>query len=228
MDSRKLCEFLVQCELNFHDRPQAFCLDVQKVRFFLSFLKGIALTWFKPDLLNTIPGTEPAWADDYSKFVTEFMMNFGPHNPVGDAEHQLDNLLMKDSSQINQSIIEFNCIATQQPSGGSSSKQSNNSSSTNSLSSTGKGKNPQHLSSSTPKSSDSSMPDLSGIIGKDGKLTPVEHLHHMKHLLCPFCGLPGHLAKDCPRSTSHAAKAHTAQAAPVAASTAEKPAKATK
>ncbi|KAG6327523.1 hypothetical protein ID866_11565 [Astraeus odoratus] len=54
-DLKKLCEFLIQCELNFCNRPQAFCLDSQKVGFALSFLKGIALTWFEPDLLNTIP-----------------------------------------------------------------------------------------------------------------------------------------------------------------------------
>ncbi|KAG6327731.1 hypothetical protein ID866_11358 [Astraeus odoratus] len=30
MDLKKLHEFLVQCELNFHDRPQAFRLDLQK------------------------------------------------------------------------------------------------------------------------------------------------------------------------------------------------------
>ncbi|KAG6329905.1 hypothetical protein ID866_9184 [Astraeus odoratus] len=45
---------------------QAFHLDLQKVGFALSFLKGITLIWFKPNLLNTIPGTEPAWANDYS------------------------------------------------------------------------------------------------------------------------------------------------------------------
>ncbi|KAG6325779.1 hypothetical protein ID866_13310, partial [Astraeus odoratus] len=113
MDPKKLCEFLVQCELNFRDRPQAFCLDSQKVSFALSFLKGIALTWFEPDLLNAIPGAEPAWANDYSEFVIELTTNFGPHDPVSDAEHQLDNLSMKDGSQINKYIIEFNCLATQ-------------------------------------------------------------------------------------------------------------------
>ncbi|KAG6326339.1 hypothetical protein ID866_12750, partial [Astraeus odoratus] len=38
----------------------------RKVGFALSFLKGIALAWFEPDLLNAILGAEPAWADDYS------------------------------------------------------------------------------------------------------------------------------------------------------------------
>ncbi|KAG6326204.1 hypothetical protein ID866_12885, partial [Astraeus odoratus] len=103
-DPKKLCEFLVQCELNFRDRPQAFCLDLWKVGFALSFLKGIALAWFEPDLLNAIPGAEPAWANDYSEFVIELTTNFGPHDPVGDAEHQLDNLSMKDSNHINKYI----------------------------------------------------------------------------------------------------------------------------
>ncbi|KAG6325910.1 hypothetical protein ID866_13179, partial [Astraeus odoratus] len=112
-DPKKLHEFLVQCELNFHDRPQAFRLDLWKVGFALSFLKGIALAWFEPDLLNAIPGAEPAWADDYSEFVIELTTNFGPHNPISNAEHQLDNLSMKDGSRINKYIVEFNCLATQ-------------------------------------------------------------------------------------------------------------------
>ncbi|KAG6328319.1 hypothetical protein ID866_10771 [Astraeus odoratus] len=98
MDLKKLCEFLIQCKLNFCDRLQAFCLDSQKVSFALSFLKGIPLTWFEPDLLDTIPGTEPAWANNYSEFIIELTTNFSPHDPVGDAEHQLDNLSMKNGS----------------------------------------------------------------------------------------------------------------------------------
>ncbi|KAG6328219.1 hypothetical protein ID866_10870 [Astraeus odoratus] len=100
MDPKKLHEFLVQCKVNFHDRLQAFHLDLWKVSFALSFLKGIALAWLEPDLLNTIPGTEPAWADNYSKFIIELTTNFGPHDPIGDAEHQLNNLSMKDSNHI--------------------------------------------------------------------------------------------------------------------------------
>ncbi|KAG6327288.1 hypothetical protein ID866_11801 [Astraeus odoratus] len=113
MDLKKLCEFLVQCKLNFCDRPQAFHLDLWKVSFALSFLKGITLTWFKPDLLSSIPGAEPAWANDYSEFVIKLTTNFGPHDPVGNAKHQLNNLLMKDGSHINKYIIKFNCLTAQ-------------------------------------------------------------------------------------------------------------------
>ncbi|KAG6326563.1 hypothetical protein ID866_12526 [Astraeus odoratus] len=80
-DPKKLHEFLVQCELNFCDRLQAFRSDAQKVGFALSFLKGIALTWFEPDLLDAIPGADPTWANDYSEFVIELTTNFGPHDP---------------------------------------------------------------------------------------------------------------------------------------------------
>ncbi|KAG6326508.1 hypothetical protein ID866_12581 [Astraeus odoratus] len=97
-DLKKLREFLVQCELNFCDRPQAFHSDTWKVGFALSFLKGIALAWFEPDPLDAIPGADPAWASDYSEFVIKLTTNFGPHDPVSDAEHQLDNLSMKDSN----------------------------------------------------------------------------------------------------------------------------------
>ncbi|KAG6329086.1 hypothetical protein ID866_10004 [Astraeus odoratus] len=86
---------------------------MQKVSFALSFLKGIALAWFEPDHLDTIPSTDLTWADDYSEFVIELTTNFGPHNPVSDAEHQLNNLSMKDGSHINKYIVEFNCLTTQ-------------------------------------------------------------------------------------------------------------------
>ncbi|KAG6330077.1 hypothetical protein ID866_9012 [Astraeus odoratus] len=79
----------------------------------LSFLKGIALTWFKPNLLDDTPGADPAWVNNYSEFVIKLTTNFGPHDPVSNAEHQLDNLTMKDSSYINKYIVKFNCLATQ-------------------------------------------------------------------------------------------------------------------
>ncbi|KAG6327828.1 hypothetical protein ID866_11261, partial [Astraeus odoratus] len=67
------------------ESPYPHHLDSQKVSFALSFLKGITLTWFEPDLLDAIPGTEPTWANDYSEFIIELTTNFSPHDPVGNA-----------------------------------------------------------------------------------------------------------------------------------------------
>ena len=50
-DPQKLCMFLVQCELNFQDRPRSFDNDRTKVIYAQSYLKGMALDWFEPELL---------------------------------------------------------------------------------------------------------------------------------------------------------------------------------
>ena len=49
--------------------------------------------------------------------------------------------------------------------------------------------------------------DLTGKLGKDGKLTPQEHQHCMDNSLCLFCGKTGHVAKECPKPTAVAARA---------------------
>ena len=53
-------------------------------------------------------------------------------------------------------------------------------------------------------------PDLTGKLGKDGKLTPQECQHRMDNSLCLFCGKTGHIAKECPKSLAIAARARTA------------------
>ncbi|KIM53874.1 hypothetical protein SCLCIDRAFT_31550 [Scleroderma citrinum Foug A] len=71
--------------------------DPKKLWTFLSYLKGMALEWFKPDLLNTgDPANCPRWMDNWIAFIAELQSTFGPHNPVTDAEHQLDHLQIKD------------------------------------------------------------------------------------------------------------------------------------
>ena len=63
-DPKKLCTFLVQCELNFQDRRRAFNADRAKVTFAQSYLKGMALEWFEPDLLGTLDAYDrPLWMD---------------------------------------------------------------------------------------------------------------------------------------------------------------------
>jgi len=113
-DPRKLHAYLVQCELNFQDCPKAFTSDHTKVTFTQSYLKGMALEWFEPDLLNSSnPWACPIWMDNYQQFVQELKSNFGPHDFVGDVEHQLDNLSMKDGQKINKYVVEFNRLASQ-------------------------------------------------------------------------------------------------------------------
>ncbi|KIK14033.1 hypothetical protein PISMIDRAFT_48007, partial [Pisolithus microcarpus 441] len=100
-DPKKLCEFLVQCELNFQDHLKAFRTSCAKVTFAQSYLKGMVLAWFEPDLLNPNDYFDhPLWMDNYQEFLHKLTTNFGPHIVVTDAVQNLKNLSMKDSSCI--------------------------------------------------------------------------------------------------------------------------------
>jgi len=113
-DPKKLRTFLVQCKLCFQNRAKAFCLDRAKVTFAQSYLKGMTLEWFKPDLLNSgDPADRPRWMDSWVHFVTELQSTFGPHDPIADAEHQLKHLRMKDAHRVTRYIVDFNQLASQ-------------------------------------------------------------------------------------------------------------------
>ena len=89
--------FFVQCELNFQDQLKAFWTDWAKVTFAQSYLKGMALKWFKPDLLGMEgPDACPLWMTSWREFIIELQTTFSPHNPIANAQHQLDHLCMKD------------------------------------------------------------------------------------------------------------------------------------
>ena len=51
--------------------------------------------------------------ENYQEFVLELQMNFGPYDPVGDAEHQLRHLSLKDEQRISNYVVEFNRLACQ-------------------------------------------------------------------------------------------------------------------
>ena len=108
-DPKKLHTFFVQCKLNFQDRPKAFRTDRAKVTFAQSYLKGMALEWFKPDLLGMDdPDAGPLWMTSWREFIIELQTTFGPHDPIADAKHQLDHLHMKDTHCVNRYVVNFN------------------------------------------------------------------------------------------------------------------------
>ena len=254
-------------------------MDRTKVTYMQSYLRGMSLEWFKPDLLNvSSPNACPIWMDSYHQFVSELKSNFGLHDPVGDVEHQLDNLSMKEGQKINKCIIEFNCLAGQvcscgdgalchifysslpdhikdeishigkprtlndfhtlaqtidaryweckseiscQTKNSSAPSTSNSKSSASSSNSKGKskekdnkGKSSDNRNKSPASSSGASKSTTSNApshLRKDGKLTEEEHQQRIQDKLCMFCGQPGHMAKDCPKSTSKSTKTKAEQ-----------------
>ena len=107
-DTDKLQPFLVQCTLNFHNRPDAFTSDSDKVTFALSYLKGTTLDWFEPSLTS---GESLPWLNDYSDFVRELKNTFRPHDPKGEAQADLKNLKMRDNQHIVKYLVDFNFLA---------------------------------------------------------------------------------------------------------------------
>ncbi|KAG6327868.1 hypothetical protein ID866_11221 [Astraeus odoratus] len=51
--------------------------------------------------------------DDWTEFVIKLQSTFVPHNPVTDAENQLDHLQMKENQHINKYVVEFNWLVSQ-------------------------------------------------------------------------------------------------------------------
>ncbi len=295
-DPRKLRHFLTQCTLVFRERKSGYSDDSEKVLYAISYLKGTAFQWFEPGILGE-SGDEPAWLEDWLEFSRELRTNFGPHDPTGDAEAELDSLTMKNDARITKYVVEFNRLSsllrweqgplrhyfykglparikdeiarvgkpttlaelrtlatnidarywerrkevsrenksennpnnsdkkgkkstgnsTQQghaPSQDQGGKRSSNSSRTNS------GKSNSNSGSSKPTattaSSSGTNRSIADKLGKDGKLTPEERKRRFDNNLCLFCGGTGHVAKDCKKSTSSAAKARAAKAATTA------------
>ena len=104
----KLCTFLLQCKLNFHDRQDHFQDDSVKVSDVHPFLKGTALECFKPRLLAD---DEPAWLSDFRLFVQELESNFSTYDPIGEAKAELEALHMQENHQATKYFIKFTLLA---------------------------------------------------------------------------------------------------------------------
>jgi hypothetical protein len=104
-DLRKLRSFLVACNLHFQDCPYTFPDDKKKILFILSYLDGPAMSWFEPGLMDLTNSVHWMW--NFKVFINELEVNFGPHDPVGDAESSLTNLTMGEDSCIVKYNVEF-------------------------------------------------------------------------------------------------------------------------
>src|SRR5271168_950118 len=85
--------------------------DESKVTFALSYLRGTALNYFEPALMDS--DDAPEWLDDWSPFIRTLRSQFGPLDPTADAEDNIDNLKMQDNQHILKYNVEFNRLAVQ-------------------------------------------------------------------------------------------------------------------
>ena len=109
---KKLRPFILQLELNFHDRPKNYLDNENKVNFVLSYLKGAALDYFEPEITEP-RALPPDWLFDYDTFKEELRSNFGPYDPMEDAESELTELRMRSSQRLTEYIVQFFQVAHQ-------------------------------------------------------------------------------------------------------------------
>ncbi|KAL7278114.1 hypothetical protein ACG7TL_008085 [Trametes sanguinea] len=112
-DPNKLRLFFAQLELVFKARPRTFDSEEKKVTYAISFLKGTALQWFEPYLLEGVSDNPPLFMYSYEAFQDELRVNFGPYDASGAAEHELMNLRMGENQRIAKYITQFTRLATQ-------------------------------------------------------------------------------------------------------------------
>ena len=113
-DPQKLNSFILQCNLYFrnsttHSAYSAFSDDSEKINFALSYLRGTALEYFEPSILDSDEISD--WMDSWSAFSHALRTQFGPIDPTADAENGIDNLKMLDSQHIVKYNVKFNCLA---------------------------------------------------------------------------------------------------------------------
>ncbi|KAF8237666.1 hypothetical protein L208DRAFT_1246105, partial [Tricholoma matsutake] len=104
---KKLRDFLVSCNLHFHNCPHVFSSDEKMIILILSYLKGSALSWFEPGLND--PTDSAHWI---LVLMTQQILHTGCgttklHNPVGDVEKALSDLAMKKGGQITKYNVYF-------------------------------------------------------------------------------------------------------------------------
>lgn len=119
------------------------------------------------------------------------------------------------SSNNNSAQTKGNAASTPKSNTASTPQTSSSNNNNNRNASSGTPQRPANSSAKAGNSGgskpSSSKPDLSSKLGKDGKLTPQERERRIKAGLCLFCGQSGHMARDCPRSSSSASRARAAQ-----------------
>src|ERR1700730_16137293 len=104
-DAKKLKSFLIQCQLNFLDRPWAFQSDSHKINYVLSYLRGFTLEWFEPMILD---GEDHPVLSNFKLFTAQLTENFGPYDVIRKAEFELEHLWMHEDQKLMKYTILFN------------------------------------------------------------------------------------------------------------------------
>src|SRR5258708_457704 len=104
--------FLLQRQITFNSYLQQYATDTAKVFFMISYLKKMALEWFKQGILEDDLSLTPAWCHSWAEFAKELKTHFEPANPVGWAEINLQHLVRPSNTKLSKYLVRFNTLAS--------------------------------------------------------------------------------------------------------------------
>jgi hypothetical protein len=76
----------------------------------LSYLQDVAQEWFEPGI-SRLTDEPPEWFDNWEAFLDKLRTNFRPYDEIGDAEHELTNLHMRDNQRASDYLVHFSGLA---------------------------------------------------------------------------------------------------------------------
>ena len=86
--------------------------DTTKVLFAISHLKKMVLEWFKQGILEDNLDLALVWCHSWVEFAEELKTYFGPANPVGLAEIELQYLTMASNAKLSEYLLQFTTLAS--------------------------------------------------------------------------------------------------------------------
>jgi Retrotransposon gag protein len=107
-DPKKLKAFIFQCQIYLQNSD--FDSNSRKVTFVLSYLWDVTQEWFEPGT-SRLTNEPPEWFDNWESFLDELCTNFGPYNKIGNAEHKLTNLCMRNNHRASDYLVHFSRLA---------------------------------------------------------------------------------------------------------------------
>ena len=107
----KLRAFIFQCQIYFRACEGEFTDDADKVFFAISYLRGIALEYFKPFINEPDPYHNLDFLEDWSAFVQKLSNIFGSYSPKDDDE---DAIIAIPFPNDGKAIDYFICFAKYQ------------------------------------------------------------------------------------------------------------------
>ncbi|MBW0551809.1 hypothetical protein O181_091524 [Austropuccinia psidii MF-1] len=106
----KARSFIQSCQLIFHNDPENFSQDREKVLYATSFLIGRAAKWIEPYLSNLANQDPNSLHNSWKLFESQLFTLFGHTNEVRKAEAELDSLKMKEAGHVYLYISDFRSL----------------------------------------------------------------------------------------------------------------------